>query len=164
MADKITITITRRKITEILIGLVTLLFASGAVVAILKYLWPQSGAKGESSEIRIASVDEVPTGESKKFMFNGKAAVLLHMPAGFRAFGAICTHLGCVAYWKPDETIVFCPCHLGKFDPNTGAVISGPPPSPLPAIDIAVKEGAVYALKWKDPDYVKSISFYAGAA
>jgi len=107
---------------------------------------------------------EVPTGSAKKFMFNGKAAVLLHMPAGFRAFGAVCTHLGCVAYWKPDENIIFCPCHIGKFDPNTGAVVSGPPPSPLPVIDIIVKEGAVYALKWKDPAYVKSISFYAGAA
>ncbi len=87
------------------------------------------------------------------------------MPAGFRAFGSVCTHLGCISYWKRKMKI-FCsvPCHLGKFDPNTGAVISGPPPSPLPAIDIVVKEGAVYALKWKDPDYVKTISFYAGAA
>lgn len=165
MDDKIiTITLTRRKLTEILMGLVALFFASGAVAAILKYLWPAAGEKGASSEVKIASVDEVPTGSAKKFMFNGKASVLLHMPAGFRAFGAVCTHLGCIAYWKPDENIVFCPCHLGKFDPNTGAVISGPPPSPLPAIEIIVKEGAVYALKWKDPDYVKSISFYAGAA
>lgn len=164
MADKITITITRRKLTEILIGLVALFFASGAVAAILKYLWPQAENKGVSSEVKIASVDEVPTGSAKKFMFNGKASVLLHMPAGFRAFGAVCTHLGCIAYWKPDENLIFCPCHLGRFDPNTGAVISGPPPSPLPAIDIAVKEGAVYALKWKDPDYVRTISFYAGAA
>lgn len=163
MADKITITVTRRKLTEILISLVALFLASGIIAAILKYLWPQAGAKGESSEVLIATVDEVPAGSAKKFMFNNKAAVLLHMPAGFRAFGAICTHLGCIGYWKPDENIVFCPCHLGKFDPNTGAVISGPPPSPLPAIDIVVKEGAVYALKWKDPDYVKSVSFYAGA-
>jgi len=163
MVDKITITITRRRLTEILISLVALFLASGVIAAIFKYLWPQAGAKGESSEVMIATVDEVPPGSTKKFMFNNKAAVLLHMPAGFRAFGAICTHLGCIAYWKPDENIVFCPCHLGKFDPNTGAVISGPPPSPLPAIDIVVKEGAVYALKWKDPDYVKSISFYAGA-
>lgn len=164
MADKITLTITRRRLTEILIGLVGLFLMSGVVVAILKYLWPKTEAAGGESEVKIASVDEVPTGSAKKFMFNGKASVLLHMPAGFRAFGAICTHLGCIAYWKPDENIVFCPCHLGKFDPNTGAVISGPPPSPLPVIDIIVKEGAVYALKWKDPDYVKSISFYAGAA
>lgn len=165
MDDKIiNITITRRKLTEILIGLVALFFAGGALATILEYLWPLASDKSASSEVKIATVDEVPTGSAKKFMFNGKASVLLHMPAGFRAFGSVCTHLGCIAYWKPDENIVFCPCHLGKFDPNTGAVISGPPPSPLPAIDIVVKEGAVYALKWKDPDYVKTISFYAGAA
>jgi len=163
MEDKITLIITRRKLTEILIGLVTLLFAGGATAAIMKYLWPQGSASGAQNEVNIASVEEVQTGSAKKFLFNGKAAVLLHMPAGFRAFGAICTHLGCVASWKPDENIIFCPCHLGKFDPNTGAVVSGPPPSPLPAIDIVVKEGAVFALKWKDPNYVQSISFYAGA-
>ncbi|NJD77704.1 MAG: Rieske (2Fe-2S) protein [Candidatus Methanoperedens sp.] len=163
MADKITFTISRRKFAEILIGLVSLFFASGTVATILKYLWPET-VKAASSEVRIASVDEVTTGTAKKFMFNGKAAVLLKMPAGFRAFGAVCTHLGCIAYWKPDENLIFCPCHLGRFDPNTGSVISGPPPSPLPAIDITVKEGAVYALRWKDPDYVRSISFYAGAA
>ncbi|NJD53030.1 MAG: Rieske (2Fe-2S) protein [Candidatus Methanoperedens sp.] len=163
MNDKITFTTTRRRLTEILMGLVSLFFASGAIATILKYLWPQT-AKATFSEVKIALVDEVPTGTAKKFMFNGKAAVLLKMPAGFRAFGAVCTHLGCIAYWKPEENDIFCPCHLGRFDPNTGAVISGPPPSPLPAIDIDVKEGAVYALKWNDPDYVRTISFYAGAA
>ncbi|NJD54381.1 MAG: Rieske (2Fe-2S) protein [Candidatus Methanoperedens sp.] len=163
MNDKITFTTTRRRLTVILMGLVSLFFASGAIATILKYLWPQT-AKATLSEVKIATVDEVPTGTAKKFMFNGKAAVLLKMPAGFRAFGAVCTHLGCIAYWKPDENDIFCPCHLGRFDPNTGAVISGPPPSPLPAIDIIVKEGEVYALKWKDPEYVRSISFYAGAA
>lgn len=164
MDDKITFTITRRKLTEILIGLVAVFLASGSIAAVLKYLWPSSGDKGASSEVKIASVDEVPTGNARKFMFNGKAAVLLHMPAGFRAFGSVCTHLGCISSWKPDENILFCPCHLGKFDPNTGAVISGPPPSPLPAIELSVKEGAVYAVKWKDPAYVKTISFYSGAA
>jgi Rieske Fe-S protein len=164
MADKITITITRRKFTEALIGLVALFITSGMVAAILKYLWPQTQAAGESTEVRIASVEEVPTGSAKTFIFNGKAALLLHMPAGFRAFGTVCTHLGCIASWKADENNITCPCHLGKYDPNTGAVLSGPPPSPLPAIDISVKEGAVFALNWKDPNYVKSISFYAGAA
>ena len=164
MEDKITLTITRRKLTEIFMGLVALFFAGGATASILKYLWPATEAKGEAVEIKIANVDEVPAGSVKKFMFNGKASVLLHMPAGFRAFGSVCTHLGCIAYWKPDENLIFCPCHLGKFDPNTGAVVSGPPPSPLPAIEIVVKDGAVFALKWKDPNYVKTISFYAGAA
>ncbi len=163
MDDKITLTITRRKLTEILIGLVAVFLASGVLASILKYLWPATGTKGGTGEVQIVTLDEIQTGGSKKFLFNGKAAVLLKTPAGFRAFGAVCTHLGCVASWKPDENLIFCPCHLGRFDPNTGAVISGPPPSPLPAIEIAQREGAIYALKWKDPDYVKSISFYAGA-
>ncbi len=166
MDDKITITVTRRKLTEILIGLISLFLASGAVAALLKYLWPQTEVKGAISEVRIASVDEVPVGSAKNFVFpeNGKAALLLHTPAGFRAYGRVCTHLGCIASWNADESIILCPCHIGKYDPNTGAVISGPPPSPLPAIDIIVKDGAVYAENWKDPNYVKSISFYAGAA
>ncbi len=164
MADKITLTITRRKLTEILIGLVALFLASGLVAALLKYLWPQTQAASGTSEVKIATVDEVPAGSAKKFTFNTKAAVLLHTPAGFRAFGAVCTHLGCIAAWNPSENVILCPCHIGKYDPNTGAVLSGPPPSPLPAINIAVREGAVYALSWKDPNYVKSISFYAGAA
>ncbi|MCZ7393280.1 MAG: Rieske (2Fe-2S) protein [Candidatus Methanoperedens sp.] len=164
MNDKITITLTRRRLTEILIGLVALFLTSGVVAAILKYLWPKTAPVSEASEVRIAAVDDVPTGSAKNFVFNGKAALLLHMPAGWRAFGAVCTHLGCIALWKSDENDILCPCHLGRYDPNTGAVISGPPPSPLPAIDIAVREGAVYALNWKDPNYVKSISFYAGAA
>ncbi len=160
--DKITVSISRRRLTEIFIYLVGLFISSGVLTIGLRYLWPKV-EKSDSVEVKIANVDEIPKLEAKKFMFNGKASVLLNLPAGFRAFGSVCTHLGCIAYWKPDENLIFCPCHLGKFDPNTGAVLSGPPPSPLPAIDIIVKEGAVFALKWKDPDYVKTISFYAGA-
>jgi len=57
MSDKITLTITRRKFSEILIGLVSLFFATGVVATILKYLWPPIG-KAASSEVKIASVDE----------------------------------------------------------------------------------------------------------
>ena len=47
MNDKITFTITRRKLTEIFMGLVALFFAGGALASILKYLWPATAAKGE---------------------------------------------------------------------------------------------------------------------
>jgi len=56
MDDKITFTITRRKLTEILMGLVALFFAGGAVATILKYLWPATSAKGGNAEINIANV------------------------------------------------------------------------------------------------------------
>lgn len=106
MTDRITFTISRRRFSEILIGLISLFFASGVVATILKYLWPPS-VKAISSEVKIALLDEITTGSVKKFLFNGKAAVLLKMPAGFRAFGSVCTHLGCIAYWKPEENDIF---------------------------------------------------------
>ncbi len=164
-ADKITFTISRRRFVEMLGGLVALIFSGGLASMVLRYLWPAAGKEGGGGEVKIAMSNEVPVGSAKLFRFpdpdTGKASLLIHTPAGFRAFGAVCTHLGCIAAWKQDENIILCPCHLGKFDPNTGNVIAGPPPSPLPAIEIAEKEGAIYALAWKDPDYVKSLSMYA---
>lgn len=163
MRDKIIFTISRRKLTEILMGLVGLFLAGGFIASILKYLWPPASTAGTTAEVKIANVDEVPTASTKKFMFNGKTSILLHMPTGFRAYGSICTHLGCIAAWNQEEGLMVCPCHLGKFDPNTGAVVSGPPPSPIPGIDVVVRDGVIYAVAWKDPNYVKTISFYAGA-
>ena len=49
----------------------------------------------------------------------------------FYALSATCTHLGCIANWKPEEGIVACPCHGSKFS-REGNVIAGPAPRPLP--------------------------------
>ncbi len=67
----------------------------------------------------------------------------------FKAFSALCTHLGCIVHLEPGNDI-YCPCHAGYFDPVTGEVISGPPPKPLPEIEIEINEnGDIYAKGWK---------------
>lgn len=55
---------------------------------------------------------------------------------GVRAVSAVCTHLGCVL--KRAESEFQCPCHGSRFD-DTGQVLSGPAPSPLPwfKVDLA---------------------------
>ncbi len=45
--------------------------------------------------------------------------------AGFYAVSAVCTHLGCITQWKPEENIIVCPCHGSEFEPD-GKKIQGP--------------------------------------
>ncbi len=58
-------------------------------------------------------------------------------------FSAVCTHQGCTVSSVTAKAIV-CPCHGSEFDPQTGAVIAGPAPSPLPKISVVVRDGNVY--------------------
>lgn len=46
-----------------------------------------------------------------------------------QASSQLCTHAGCSV--QLHERGFYCGCHHGAFDP-TGAVIQGPPPTPLP--------------------------------
>jgi cytochrome b6-f complex iron-sulfur subunit len=62
---------------------------------------------------------------------------IVRTAAGFFAVSAVCTHLGCIAEWRPDENLIACPCHGSKFD-STGKKLAGPAPRPLPHFAIAL--------------------------
>jgi cytochrome b6-f complex iron-sulfur subunit len=50
---------------------------------------------------------------------------------GFYAVSAVCTHLGCITQWKPEDNLIECPCHGSKFQ-REGTKVAGPAPRPLP--------------------------------
>jgi cytochrome b6-f complex iron-sulfur subunit len=56
---------------------------------------------------------------------------VVRAPEGFYALAAVCTHLGCLTAWKPEQGIIACPCHGSKFR-RDGTKIEGPAPRPLP--------------------------------
>ena len=66
---------------------------------------------------------------------------------GVRAFSAICTHLGCVVEWNKGKGVIQSPCHDGRFNPLTGAVVSGPPPRGLPPYELSIKDGKIFVGK-----------------
>lgn len=57
--------------------------------------------------------------------------VIRNSSSVFHAFSATCTHEGCTVGYNSSSAKITCPCHGGVFDPTTGHVVSGPPPSAL---------------------------------
>jgi Rieske Fe-S protein len=78
--------------------------------------------------------DEVAKVESQKFAIvpvGGLRVLVLEDSAGeLHALDAKCTHEGCTVRFQPDNEIIWCACHNGRFD-LSGRVVAGPPPRPL---------------------------------
>jgi len=65
---------------------------------------------------------------------------------GLVGYSSICTHLACGVLWEERDEALVCPCHEGRFSAATGAVLAGPPPRPLPVIDLEERDDGVYAV------------------
>jgi Rieske Fe-S protein len=92
----------------------------------------------------LGSVADIPVGGGKVFM--AQQVVVTQPAAGqFRAFSAVCTHVGCICNKVANGTID-CPCHGSTFKITNGAVVTGPATLPLPARSIAIKDGKILLL------------------
>jgi len=94
---------------------------------------------------RLGSTAQVAVGQALSFTDakgGGPAFVVQPTHGQFKAFSAICTHQGCTVSFQGGAFA--CPCHGSQFDGATGAVLSGPAPSALPAIPVRVVDGTIY--------------------
>jgi Rieske Fe-S protein len=72
--------------------------------------------------------------------------ILVRKPDGqLAAYSQKCTHLSCAVYYSRDHNRLECPCHEGFFSIDTGRVLQGPPPRPLPRILVSEREGRIFA-------------------
>jgi Rieske Fe-S protein len=105
-----------------------------------------SGAAGSSSSAPAANVlattSQIPVGSG--MIFSSQQVVVTQPTAGeFKAFSAICTHMGCIVNQVSNGTID-CPCHGSQYNITTGDVVAGPAPKPLPAKQIKVSGGSIF--------------------
>jgi Rieske Fe-S protein len=103
---------------------------------------PKTSAAATGTVLGAAS--EVPVGGGTIYK-TAKVVVTQPTRGEFKAFSAVCTHVGCIMSEVADGTID-CPCHGGQFKITNGAVVAGPPPSPLPARQIKIVNGQVVLL------------------
>ncbi len=149
------IPIGRRGFVRYLLGFSIISTIVGVFTPIIGYLWPPARAGGaEGGRTLVGTVDDFPPGMGKIVPVNNKAVIVVNTQQGIRVFSAICTHLGCIVLEKePGLAYIKCPCHDGRFNPLNGAVISGPPPRPLPAYEFTVEAGKIYVGKPLSPLY-----------
>lgn len=64
------------------------------------------------------------------------------------ALNIICTHLGCIPNWLPNDRKYKCPCHGSGYKPN-GINFEGPTPRPLERFRLFIEDGIVVVDKSK---------------
>ncbi len=140
-------TLGRRGFVRYLLGFSIVSTVVGVLTPILGYIWPPArSAQLGGGRVLVGTLSDIPPGQAKVLPVNEKPVIVVHTQDGqIRAFSAICTHLGCVCEWEDRRQFILCPCHDGRFNALTGAVISGPPPSPLPVVDVVVEGQEIYA-------------------
>jgi Rieske Fe-S protein len=95
---------------------------------------PSAGGGGGA---KLTTTSAIPEGEGT--VFKPQKIVVTQPTSGeFKAFTAICTHMGCTVDNVSDGTIN-CICHGSMYDISTGEVVQGPATQPLAPIGIAVK-------------------------
>ncbi len=140
--------VSRRELLQFAVYTSGALFTSTAFLALLG-LYETLQPKTTAQEQLIAQVSEVP--EGKAFYFNyprpGDQAMLLHLSGDrFVAYSQRCTHLSCAVYYQAERARLFCPCHEGVFDPQTGEPVAGPPQRRLAQILLQRRGDAIYAV------------------
>ena len=108
------------------------------------YFYPANLQEQPTEPVLVGAEADLPVGTSKTVPFGRYPALVINTPAGLRAYSAVCTHFACLCVYDPVAKNISCPCHAGYFSAEDGSVISGPPPRPLEALTVEVKDGQVY--------------------
>lgn len=133
-----------------------LVLTSGAFVCGQAWIAAKSlvrDRRAASARKRIASLADVPAGSVMMFRYPHEEdpCLLIRTRDGkLLAYDQKCTHLSCAVVPKLDKGILYCPCHEGVFDLATGRNIAGPPPRPLPVIELDVVGDDIFAVGIKE--------------
>lgn len=128
-------------------------FLASVLYPVTRYLIPPKAAEAAAASVTLeVKAPTVKPNTGQIFKFGSRPAILVRTPAGeLRAFTAVCTHLNCTVQYREDFQHIWCACHNGHFDPNTGKNIGGPPPRPLEQYTVNLRGDTVVVSRGAPP-------------
>lgn len=133
-----------------------LVLTSGALVAGQVWIAAHSLVRSRRQapgRAKIGALSALPPGSATMFAYPTPSdpCLLIRTRDGkLLAYSQKCTHLSCAVIPDLDAGVLRCPCHDGIFDLATGRTLAGPPPRPLPAIELDVIGDDVFATGVQD--------------
>lgn len=138
-------TFSRRRFVRLLMSFSIVSSIAMVITPIVGFLIPsKTSSAAAGGKVLAGTLDTLTVGKGVVVSVGSKPAIVVNTAAGVKAFSAICPHLGCIVSWDETAGNIVCPCHDGRFSSASGAVISGPPPAPLPALNTAVEGNDIY--------------------
>jgi len=126
----------RRQFTKFLV-LTSLGMAAGQAWIWMKELTTRPRSEWPVKIVGLAS--DIAPGTVRFFRYPEETdpCILVRRTNGeFTAFSQKCTHLSCAVYYAAERDRLECPCHEGYFAADSGRVLQGPPPRPLPRVEL----------------------------
>ena len=110
----------------------------------------------------VCNASELKVGTQKTFYVDGdhrNPYMLIRLAEDdWRVYEQKCTLLSCSVIYDHEHGMIECPCHHGFFDAKDGKVLQGPPPRPLPRLNVVVKDGKIFV---EDYTYEQQINHKA---
>jgi nitrite reductase/ring-hydroxylating ferredoxin subunit len=95
--------------------------------------------------IRVATVEELPSGASRRVVAGKWEISVFNVGGTFRAVKDSCPHqMVSLCGGSVDGTVLTCPGHAWKFDLSDGRCLEGDPELTLKSFPVTVKEGVVH--------------------
>lgn len=126
-------------------------FALGALAALAGGLvfFFRARLSGSFPPRVVARAEEVPVGGSKIFTYptDVEPCILLRPSLNtYLGYSRLCTHASCPIFYNATANRLDCPCHGGSFSVTDGSVLQGPPPRPLPKIQLERRGADIVAI------------------
>ncbi len=128
----------RRSFLGKIVGGIGAAVAISTLYPVIRYIVPPVKKFSNLNELVVGKASEVPENSGKIFQFNKDKVIVINDNGKLTACSAVCTHLGCLVHRDNALNLIACPCHGAKYK-QTGEIISGPQPLPLPAFKARVE-------------------------